>query len=75
MSEKKRAKKAGARKEKLTARRRRDFDQPIVGSVSKERGSATSNFTDGDIAGGDWKHDAEGHLKRRSPTSEPRRRA
>lgn len=66
-------KKHGMRKEKMTQRRQRDFEQPIVGSVSRERGQATSNFTDGDIAGGDWKHDEEGHLKRRSPV-EPRAR-
>lgn len=66
-------KKDGVRKEKKTARRRRDSEQPILGSVSSERGQATSNFTDGDIAGGDWKHDEEGHLKRRFP-SEPRSR-
>lgn len=73
MSGHKHHKKEGVRKEKKSARRRRDFEQPIVGSVSRERAQATSNFTDGDIAGGDWKHDNEGHLKRRSPV-EPRGR-
>jgi hypothetical protein len=43
------------RKEKQTAARKRDFEQPILGSESKERGDATSNFTDGQIAGPDWK--------------------
>jgi hypothetical protein len=63
MPEKKRAKKHGMRKEKITARRRRDFEQPIAGSVTPERGQATSNFTDGEIAGGDWKHDERGRLR------------
>lgn len=74
MSGHKQAKKAGARKEKSTDRRQRDFDQPIAGSVTPQRGQDTSNFTDGEIAGGDHKHDAKGHLKYRSPISEPRRR-
>jgi hypothetical protein len=67
-------KKDGGRKEHATRARKRDFEQPIVGSVTKQQGLATSNFTDGDIAGGDHKHDAEGHLKRKPPVSEPRRR-
>ena len=63
MSGNKRAKKDGARKEKITARRKRDFEQPVARSVTRERGQATSNFTDGDIAGGDWKHDESGRLR------------
>ena len=55
MSGQNRAKKDGIRKEKKTKARQRDFEQPILGSESKERGSATSNFTDGQIAGPDWK--------------------
>jgi hypothetical protein len=67
-------KKDGARTDKAAHRRQRDFDQPIVGSVTPERGSHTSNFTDGDIPGADHKHDAEGHRKIKAAVSEPRRR-
>jgi hypothetical protein len=67
-------KKAGVRTEHSTRERKKDFDQPVVGSVTPERGQATSNFTDGDIAGADHKHDDAGHLKRHPPVSEPRRR-
>jgi hypothetical protein len=74
MSGHKQHKKDGSRKEHAAKRRSRDFEQPVAGSVTRERGLATSNFTDGDIAGADRKHDAEGHLKRRPPVSEPRRR-
>ena len=66
--------KKGARKEQSTERRRRDNEQPIVGSVTKQRGTATSNFTDGEIAGADHKHDEAGRLRYRAPVSEPRRR-
>ena len=55
MSGHNRKKKDQGRKEKQTAARKRDFEQPILGSESKERGDATSNFTDGQIAGPDWK--------------------
>jgi len=74
MAGNKQLKKDHSRKEHSVQRRKRDFEQPIVGSVTKERGDATSNFTDGEIAGGDHRHDAEGHLKRKPPVSEPRRR-
>jgi hypothetical protein len=67
-------KKGHSRKEHAVARRRGDFEQPIAGSVTPERGHATSNFTDGDIAGGDHKHDDAGHLKRKPAVSEPRGR-
>jgi hypothetical protein len=62
------------RKEHKSRDRKRDLETPIVGSVTPERGHATSNFTDGDIAGADHKHDDEGHVKRHSPVSEPRKR-
>lgn len=75
MSGHKQHKKGHARKEHATKRRRLDFEQPIARSVTPERGLATSNFTDGDIAGADHKHDSEGHLKRKPPVSEPRRRS
>jgi hypothetical protein len=55
MSGHNRTKKAGARTEKKSAARKRDFDQAIVGSESKLPGRAVSNFTDGNIAGPDWK--------------------
>jgi hypothetical protein len=67
-------KKAGVRTEHSSRERKKDFDQPVVGSVTPEKGHATSNFTDGDIAGADHKHDDTGHLKRHPPVSEPRRR-
>jgi hypothetical protein len=48
-------KKDGQRKEKSTQQRKRDFEQPVVGAVAPQRGQDTSNFTDGNIAGPDWK--------------------
>jgi hypothetical protein len=48
-------KKAGERKEKQARARRRDSEQPVMGSVTRERAQATSNLTDGNIAGPDWK--------------------
>jgi len=48
-------KKDHARTEKKSARRHRDFEQPVLGSVTKQRAQDTSNFTDGNIAGPDWK--------------------
>jgi hypothetical protein len=50
-----RKKKDGERKEKRTRLRKRDVEQPILGSETRERGQATSNFTDGQTAGPDWK--------------------
>jgi len=55
MSGQNRAKKAGARPDKKSAARKRDFEQPIVGSDTKQPGRDISNFTDGNIAGPDWK--------------------
>jgi len=43
-------------------------------SVTRERGQDVSNFTDGEVAGPDHAHDANGHLKDKSPVSEPKRR-
>jgi hypothetical protein len=74
MSGHKQHKKDHARKEHAVSRRRRDLQQPVARSVPPERGQATSNFTDGDIAGADHKHDSDGHLKRRPAVSEPLRR-
>lgn len=48
-------KKDGRRKDKQASARRRDFEQPIVGAVAKQPGRDVSNFTDGEIAGPDWK--------------------
>jgi len=48
-------KKDGERKDKKVKARKRDFEQPIVGSVTYDRAQATSNLTDGEIAGPDWK--------------------
>ncbi|MGH9255433.1 MAG: hypothetical protein ACRD3C_12810 [Vicinamibacterales bacterium] len=48
-------KKAGERKEKRTRSRRRDFEQPIVAAVAPQQARDTSNFTDGEIAGPDWR--------------------
>jgi hypothetical protein len=49
----KQLKKDGGRKEKKTQARKRDFEQPVLGAVTPQRGQDTSNFTDGDIAGKD----------------------
>jgi hypothetical protein len=51
----KQQKKDGGRKEKKAKARKRDFEQPIRGAVSPQRAQDTSNFTDGEIAGPDWK--------------------
>jgi hypothetical protein len=55
MSGHNRKKKDGVRTDKKAAARKRDFEQPILGSVTKQRGQDTSNFTDGNLAGPDWK--------------------
>jgi len=55
MSGHNRTKKAGARTDKKSAARRRDREQPILGSETKQPGRDVSNFTDGNIAGPDWK--------------------
>ena len=75
MAGKKQNKKAGARKEHSVDRRQRDFEQPIAKAVAPERAQDVSNFTDGEIAGPDHKHDRDGRLKRKPAISEPRRRA
>ena len=48
-------KKDGQRKEHATKARKRDFEQPVVGSETRQRASDVSNLTDRDIAGPDWK--------------------
>jgi hypothetical protein len=63
MSDKHR-KKDGRRKEKMTRARAHDFDQPQMRSVTPERAQAVSNLTDGNLAGGDWKHDEKGRRVR-----------
>ena len=55
MSGHKQHKKDGARKEKQPKAQRQAFEQPTVGSVTPQRAQDTSNLTDGDIAGPDWK--------------------
>jgi hypothetical protein len=55
MSGHNRHKKDGARTDKQSNRRQRDFEQPVVGSVTKQRAQDTSNLTDGQISGPDWK--------------------
>jgi hypothetical protein len=55
MSGQNRLKKDGVRKEKKTQARKRDFEQPVVGAVSPQKGQDTSNFTDREIAGPDRK--------------------
>jgi hypothetical protein len=67
-------KKDGARPEHSRQQRQQAFEQPVLGSVTRERGQDTSNFTDGEIAGADHKHDDDGHLKDKPTVSEPRRR-
>jgi hypothetical protein len=60
MSGHKQHKKAGERKEKQTHARKRDFEQPVVGSVTRQRAQDVSNFTDGNIAGASWKEKVRG---------------
>jgi hypothetical protein len=60
MSGHNRKKKDGGRKEKQTRARKRDFEQPVLGSVNKQRAQDTSNLTDGEISGPDWKSKVRG---------------
>lgn len=55
MSGHNRHKKDGGRKEKKVRARRRDFEQPILGAVTRQAARDTSNLTDGEIAGPDWR--------------------
>ena len=56
MSGEKRLKKDGQRKEKQTRARKQDFEQPVVGAErAPQRAQDTSNFTDEEIAGPNWK--------------------
>jgi hypothetical protein len=48
-------KKDGVRSEKKAAARKRDFQQPVLGSVTTQGAQDTSNLTDGNLAGPDWK--------------------
>ena len=48
-------KKDGRRKEHAAKARKRDFEQPVIGSATRQRASDVSNLTDRDIAGPDWK--------------------
>jgi hypothetical protein len=56
MSGHKQKKKDHQRQDKPTSRRQHDFEQAVVGSVTRQRAQDVSNLTDGDIAGPDWKH-------------------
>lgn len=60
MSGHKQHKKDGQRKEKKMRARRQAFEQPIVGSVTRQRAQDTSNLTDGEIAGPNWKDKVRG---------------
>ena len=55
MSGHNRKKKDGRRTEKQSSARKREFEQPVLGSVTKQRAQDTSNLTDGNLAGPDWK--------------------
>ena len=55
MSGRKQHKKDGGRKDKQTRARKRAFEQPIVGAVTPQSARDTSNLTDGEIAGPDWR--------------------
>lgn len=55
MSGHKQHKKDGRRKDKQARARKHDFEQPISRAVAPQRAGDTSNFTDGEIAGPDWK--------------------
>lgn len=50
MSGDKQLKKDGQRKEKKAQARQRDFEQPIVGSGTRQRAQDTSNFSEHDTA-------------------------
>jgi hypothetical protein len=50
MSGDKQLKKDGQRKEKKAQARQRDFEQPIVGSGTRDRAQDTSNFSEHDTA-------------------------
>jgi hypothetical protein len=60
VSGQKQLKKNGHRKEKQTKARSRDFEQPVVGSVTRQRAQDISNLTDGNIAGPNWKEKVRG---------------
>jgi hypothetical protein len=60
VSGQKQHKKDGERKEKQTKARKQDFEQPVVGSVTRQRAQDTSNLTDGNIAGPNWKEKVRG---------------
>ena len=51
MSGQKQHKKDGGRKDKKTQRRRDDFEQPVVGAVTRRPTRDVSDLTDGEIAG------------------------
>jgi hypothetical protein len=55
MSGHNRKKKDGERQDSKIKARQRDFEQPVIGAVTPQSGRDTSNFTDGDIAGPDWR--------------------
>jgi hypothetical protein len=55
MSGHNRHKKDGQRKDKQIKARQRDFEQPIARAEQQQSARDTSNFTDGEIAGPDWK--------------------
>jgi len=55
MSGQNRQKKDGRRKDKQSSARKRDFEQPILGSETPQRAQDVSNLTDGQMAGPDWK--------------------
>ena len=55
MSGHNRTKKDGRRTEKAARRRNRDVEQPVLAAETKQGGQDISNFTDGQIAGPDWK--------------------
>ena len=60
MSGQKQHKKDGQRKDKQSKARKRDFEQPVRGAVEPQRAHDTSNFTDGEIAGPNWKDKLRG---------------
>jgi hypothetical protein len=60
MSGHKQQKKDGQRKEKKTQARKQAFEQPIAGSVTRQRAQDVSNLTDGEIAGPSWKEKVRG---------------
>jgi hypothetical protein len=61
VSGRKHHKKDRGRKDAKAQARRQDFEQPVVGAVRPQPARDTSNFTDGEMAGPDWRRKLREH--------------